>query len=96
VFEAGKYKNFSNKQIKEDLKKDGYRPLLITEAPNDFLDSHTHAASHILVVVDGEMKVKLKDDEIIMKHGHKITLGSYVEHAAYFGQKGCKYYWVEF
>ena len=96
MFEAGKYKNSTNKQIKEDLKKDGYQPLLITEAPNDFLASHIHAASHILVVVDGEMKVKLKDEEIIMKPGDKITLGSHVEHAAYFGQKGCKYFWIEF
>lgn len=96
MFEAGRYKDFTNEQVKDDLEKEGCHPLLIEEAPNDFLESHTHAASHILVIVDGEMRVKLKDKEINMKHGDKLTLGSNIEHTAHFGPKGCKYFWVEF
>ena len=96
MFEPSKYKNFTNEEIKKDLEKDGFHPLLIVEDPNDFLDPHKHKESHILVVVDGEMRVKLDDGEVIIKTGDKITLGPNVSHAAYFGKKGCKYFWVEF
>lgn len=96
MFEKGKYKGFSNQQIIQDLKSRGYSPLLISEKPNDHLDPHSHEAYHILVVVDGEMKVRLKNKEFKMFTGDMVTINSKVEHAAYFGKKGCKYFWIEF
>ncbi|MBI4057701.1 cupin domain-containing protein [Candidatus Microgenomates bacterium] len=96
MFEPGKYKNFSNDEVEKDLEAQGYRPLLIVEKSNDSLEAHSHPQAHILVVVQGTMKVKLKDKEIIMTSGDKITLEPFVEHAAFFGEKGCEYFWVEF
>lgn len=96
MVDSDKYKDFSNELIKLDLENQGYNPLLIKEAPNDSLASHKHNASHILVVTDGEMRIVLTDQEIVMKPGDKITIDSEVEHAAFFGPSGCSYFWVEF
>lgn len=96
MFEKGKYKDLSNEQIKSDLEEQGFQPHLITESPNDFLESHKHKENHILVVVVGEMKVKTGGKEIIMKPGDKITIDSEVDHAANFGTEGCQYFWMEY
>ncbi len=96
MFEEGKYKDFTNKEIQKDLENQGYHPLLITEKPNDHLDAHSHPENHILVVVEGEMKVKVDGKEIIMVPGDKLTIDSQVSHAAFFGSEGCKYLWIEF
>lgn len=96
MFEEGKYKNFSSEKIKSSLEKEGYKPLLIKEDPNDFLESHKHPENHILAVVAGEMKVKTEGKEITMKPGDKLTIHSEVDHAAKFGPDGCKYFWIEY
>jgi len=96
MFEKGRYKDTSNHEVEKDLQEQGYNPLLISELPNDVLAKHSHKESHILVVVDGEMKVDLEGKKLIMKPGDQLSIGSGVSHAAFFGTKGCKYYWVEY
>lgn len=48
MVEPGKYKNVTDQKIKEDLEGLGYKPLLITENPNDFLANHKHKESHMI------------------------------------------------
>ena len=96
MLEKGKYEGFSNKQIVEELRSQGHNPILFPEEPNTHLDPHIHPQGHILVVIDGEMKVRLEDKEVKVSSGDQITIDSEVEHAAYFGENGCNYFWVEF
>lgn len=96
MFVKGKYKNFTSEEIELDLQSQGYSPLLIAEKPNDRLESHVHSQNHIIVVVSGFVKVKLKDKEILMEHGDQITINSSVKHGAHFGSEGCNYYWIEY
>jgi len=96
MFEKGKYQGKSVEEIKSDLEGQGYHPVLITEPPNSQLEGHSHPANHILVVTDGQMKVKTSQGEYDMQPGDKITISSRVEHAAYFGPAGCEYFWIEY
>jgi len=96
VIENGKYKGWENNQIRQDLESQGFEPQLIVEEPNDHLNAHKHPENHILVVVHGEMKLKIDDGDEIMKPGDKITIKSNVSHAAYFGPQGCQYFWIEY
>ncbi len=96
MFEKAKYENFSEAKIIEDLESHGYQPVSFTEKPNDYLAPHSHRENHILVVIMGEMKLKLTDGEKVMKPGDKITLLSGTEHEVWFGNQGCTYLWAEY
>jgi quercetin dioxygenase-like cupin family protein len=94
--EKGAYKGVSVDEIKSDLRQQGYNPLLIEEDPDDSLDPHQHAESHILVQVGGDMVITTGGKDVHMVPGDKLTIPPDVEHASKFGSDGSKYLWVEF
>lgn len=95
MYEKGRYTGHGRASIKQDLQEKGHAPLLITEPPNGRLKAHSHPQLHILVVVEGEMRLKVEDKDIVMRPGDKIIIRPQQAHAAYFGPKGCKYFWIE-
>ena len=96
MFEKGKYVNVPVDEIRADLEGQGYEPASFTESPNDYLAPHSHKENHILVVTAGEMKLKLKESEVTITPGDKITLPSGVEHEVWFGPEGCTYFWIKY
>lgn len=95
MIEKGKYRDKSNIQIEKSLRSKGYSPLLISEKANFKLNEHSHPASHILVVINGQMQLALEGKQYLLKAGDAATIPPGLKHAAAFGSKGCAYFWVE-
>ncbi len=85
----------SLQEIEADLKRQGYHPLHISEAPESRLDPHSHPQNHIIVITDGKMRLELDGESTDMRPGDKVTIPPQTRHAAYFGADGCRYFWIE-
>lgn len=95
-FEKGVYKGKSLKEIKSDLEKQGYKPLLISEDPNTSLGLHKHDEAHILVQIEATMNLESNGRKYLMEPGDKVTVPPHVEHGAAFAGNGSKYLWIEY
>lgn len=95
MFEEGRYAGQSSAEIKRDLQEQGHAPILITNAANSRLEVHSHPQLHILVVVEGEMRLELDGESPTMRPGDKIIIEPNQIHAAHFGPQGCQYFWIE-
>ncbi len=80
-----------DKEISE-LKGMGYDKVYVWDAePNEEDPNHSHAFNTRLVILSGEILVKIGKKRTTLKSGDMIDIPKRVAHYASVGAGGCKY-----
>ncbi|MDW8087440.1 MAG: AraC family ligand binding domain-containing protein [Candidatus Calescibacterium sp.] len=92
IVEYGKYKEFSEKQIKEILKKEGFTNIYTwSDYPGSHYPDHTHNFYSAHIVIEGEIKIIANGKEYVFTKGDRFDVLKNEVHAAKIGEKGCTY-----
>jgi quercetin dioxygenase-like cupin family protein len=77
------------------IKKSGFDPKKINDAPSLIYKTHIHPETKLLVGISGEMKVKVGDSIYKLEAGDELVIPGNTEHSGEVGSKGCTYFWSE-
>ncbi len=91
--EKAKYKGFSEDEIKDMLKDEGFERIYTWEdLPGNYYPEHAHNFYSAHVVIHGKIKIKTRDgEEIFFEEGDRFDIHSGELHSAKVGPEGCRY-----
>ena len=95
MYQAGFYKKIDKERIAEEVQKEGFDPVYITDPAGRVYSPHHHVETKLLVFLQGSMEVKVKDVTYNCKPGDKLIIPGNVEHSAIAGPQGCTFFWSE-
>ena len=76
----------------QELKQKGYDPIYIWDAnPNEEDLEHTHLFDTRILILEGELEIRLDGKSIIMKTGDSMDIPREKIHYGKAGITGCKY-----
>lgn len=76
----------------EQLESSGYSPVYIWQAePGEVDELHSHDFDTVLVVLEGEIVVKIGDQSNILHSGDRLDILRGIAHSAVASQDGCRY-----
>jgi Cupin domain len=81
------YLNFVNA-----LSAEGFaEPVKVNREANGFLDSHTHPFEAKALILEGEIKISVADEERVYRAGDVFHLMENTAHCEYYGPSGVSY-----
>ena len=89
------YKKIDQGLISEEVRKEGFHPLCITDAPGHVYTLHRHPETKLLVFLEGEMTVNVGEKSYQCQPGDRLVIAGNVEHSAVVGPRGCVFLWSE-
>jgi quercetin dioxygenase-like cupin family protein len=95
MYQAKFYKKIDKERIAEEVEREGFDPVCITDPPGRDYPSHHHAETKLLVFLEGTMEVTVGDRSYDCKPGDKLIIPGNAEHSAVAGPKGCTFFWSE-
>ena len=76
----------------EELKKEGYESVYIWDAkPNEEDLDHVHSFDTRLIVLEGEIEIRMSGRSTFLKSTNEIDIPKEVVHYGKAGASGCKY-----
>ena len=74
------------------LTKEGFPDAVLVERePNVAMDVHSHPFEAKALIVEGELHIRVGDDDRLYRVGDVFHLPANVEHAEQYGPQGVKY-----
>lgn len=95
VFEPQKYKGLSKEQIAQEIMKEGFEPLLISNSAGYTYNPHTHPETKLLAILEGSMEVRVENETFLCSKGAKVIIPGGLAHSAVAGPDGCRFFWSE-
>ena len=95
VYQANFYKTIDRERIAEEIEREGFDPVRITDPPGRVYASHRHPETKLLVFLEGTMEVIAGGQKFACKPGDKLIIPGNAEHSAVAGPKGCVFFWSE-
>jgi quercetin dioxygenase-like cupin family protein len=95
IYWAALYKDLDHKKIADDVRKEGFNPLLINDPPGFIYSLHSHPETKLLVFLEGSMEVRVKGKLYQCEVGDKLIIPGNFEHSAKAGPEGCTFFWSE-
>lgn len=95
MIEYRRYRGFTTEEIETDLRSQGLDPIQDEDKPNFVYEPHSHDEANIIVVLGGEMEVKVGDETGTLRSGDKVTFPGKAIHSSRIGPEGCTYFWAE-
>lgn len=95
MYQGNFYKTIDKDKIAEEVRKEGFDPVCITDPPGRVYPPHRHPETKLLVFLQGTMEVEVKGQKFDCKPGDKLVIPGNVEHSAVVGPEGCAFYWSE-
>lgn len=103
MYYAGFYKTIDRdpstssglRKIAEDIRKEGFDPILITNEPGFVYAEHKHPETKLLVFLKGGMCVTVAGKHYQCRSGDKLIVSGDTEHSAIVDPNGCTFYWSE-
>jgi quercetin dioxygenase-like cupin family protein len=89
------YAGLSPLEIAEEIKREGFHPIRIVDAPGAVYPVHSHPETKLLAFLEGEMEVRVGETLYHCEPGDKLFIPGNVEHSAKAGPRGCIFYWSE-
>lgn len=89
------YKRLDEEKIRQDIKKEGFSPILISDPPGRVYYPHKHPETKLLAILSGGMKVEVGKEAYRLSVGDKLIIPGNVEHSAVVGEEGCVFFWSE-
>lgn len=99
MYQAKFYKNPSTssgrKAIAEDARREGFRPILITNEPGFVYEKHKHPETKLLIFLKGGMCVTVAGEHYQCSPGDKLIVPGNTVHSAKIDPDGCTFFWSE-
>jgi quercetin dioxygenase-like cupin family protein len=77
---------------RERLENEGYENIeVIRDDAGKEYGNHTHAATMVHVILQGDMELIMDGDPVMLRAGDKIEVASGMVHSAKVGEEGCVY-----
>ncbi|EEA03632.1 Cupin 2 conserved barrel domain protein [Burkholderia sp. H160] len=74
------------------LTKEGFADsVLVTREPNGAMDVHTHPFEAMALIVEGEMTIRVGDEERLYRVGDVFHLPANEAHTERYGPQGVKF-----
>jgi mannose-6-phosphate isomerase-like protein (cupin superfamily) len=89
------YKTIDRKHIAEEIRREGFDPMCITDLPGRVYTTLRQPQTKILVFLEGGMKVKVGEKSYDCHPGDKFIIPGNTKHSAIVGPAGCVYFWAE-
>lgn len=89
------FKNKTESEIKEEVKKEGFNPIRISNEAGFVYSKHQHPETKLLVFLKGEMEVTVDDKTYNCKPGDKLIILGNTIHSGIVGENGCDFLWSE-
>lgn len=89
------YEAIDKEKIYQDIRKEGFSPMLFSNGPGDVYEKHSHPETKILVFLSGSMDVTVNDKTFHCKPGDKLVINGNTPHEAVVDKNGCSFYWSE-
>ncbi len=78
--------------LKKQLAEEGYKKIYIWEdLPDSVYEPHSHRISTKIIILDGEMSLRLDGKVGKLKKGDMAEIAARQLHSAVIGQEGCRY-----
>ncbi len=95
MYKAKFYKTIDRGEIKRDIAKEGFDPLVISDKPGCVYEEHEHGEKKLLVFLSGSMDVTVGKKIYHCKPGDKLIIPNNTVHKAIVGDAGCTDFWSE-
>lgn len=95
MYQPDFYKTIDRERIAEEIEKEGFEPVCISDPPGQLYAPHRHPETKLLAFLEGTMEVQVKDQKFQCKPGDKLIIPGNVEHSARVGPEGCVFFWSE-
>ena len=95
VYEPQRYLGDEHETICAAIERDGWDPVLIHDPPGTVYPPHRHEAAKLLAFLSGEMDVQAGGRTYRCRAGDQLVIPGNVEHAAWVGPEGCRFFWSE-
>lgn len=89
------FKHLTEEKITQAVKKEGFRPLKLRNAPGARYPQHQHPEEKLLVFLEGTMEVTVEHHVYHCRVGDKLTIPGNKVHSAVAGPHGCTFLWAE-
>ena len=89
------YKTIDKKRIAEEIRREGFDPMCITDPPGRVYTTDRHPQTKLLVFLEGGMEVNVGRNSFECHAGDKVIIPGNVEHSAVVGPDGCIFFWSE-
>lgn len=89
------YKTIDKDCILQELRAEGYVPLLINNKAYFKYEPHVHPEQKLIVIISGNLQLTVEEEIFQCEMGDKIVIPPYLEHSAIVGEKGCSFFWSE-
>jgi quercetin dioxygenase-like cupin family protein len=74
------------------LKQEGFpEPVMVTREPGGSLDTHQHPFEAKALIVEGEMHIRMNDEERLYKVGDVFHVPTNLAHTERYGPEGVQY-----
>ncbi|HEX9804364.1 MAG TPA: AraC family ligand binding domain-containing protein [Candidatus Dojkabacteria bacterium] len=94
-FEKKKFLNLSKEEIREEIKKMGFIPIIIYNIPDYIYERHNHKETKLLVFLKGGMELEIEGRRFDCKPGDLVIIPGLKYHSAVVGKEGCEFFWSE-
>ena len=74
MYQPDYYKTIDRDLISEEVRKEGFHPLCITDAPGRVYTPHRHPETKLLVFLEGEMTVKVDNHSYQCRKGDRFMI----------------------
>src|SRR5438309_7332769 len=95
MYKAKYYKTTDRKKIAEEVRKEGFNPIVISDRPHFIYSEHQHPETKLLVFLEGSMDVTVAGKTYHCEPGDKLIVPGNTRHSAVVGDKGCTFFWSE-
>lgn len=95
MYTKQKYLRQSEKEILEQIKRQGFDPQKFTDESNYIYEPHLHKETKLLVFLEGKMEVFVDNKEFECTKGDELIISSNIIHSAKVVSKGCTFFWSE-
>lgn len=89
------YTDLNKKKIGEDVKREGFDPIIFSNEPSFVYSPHEHPETKLLVFLEGSMEVRVGEKTYHCKRGDKLIIPGNTKHSAIVGPEGCIFFWSE-
>jgi anti-sigma factor ChrR (cupin superfamily) len=95
LYEPRRFLGERLESIRDVIEEEGWDPILISDPQGAIYPPHRHAAAKLLVFLSGEMRVEAGNAIYKCQPGDQLVIPGDVEHAAWVGPDGCRFFWSE-
>lgn len=89
------YQSLNEEEIEKQIRQEGFEPMKFHDRPGFIYTPHQHPETKLLAFLDGNMEVKVGEENFSCRTGDKLLIPGNTPHSAVVGPDGCVFFWSE-